>query len=332
MFWVETVIEITDVTKVYRQADRELVALDRVSLEVKAGEIFGVLGQSGAGKSTLIRCVNLLERPTAGSIKLGGQELTALPAPQLRAVRQQIGMIFQHFNLLSSRTVADNSAFPLEVMGMERQARRAKVGELLTLVGLEDKAGAYPSQLSGGQKQRVGIARALAGNPRVLLSDEATSALDPETTRSILQLLRDLNQRLGLTILLITHQLEVVKSICDSVAIMRAGRIVEQGAVVDVLARTGALAHDVVRTTAMGAHPDTTVVNITFVGEAADQPVLTRLARTFDIDANILGGRIETIKNSRVGLLQVELSGDAGRLGPALQYLRDQGLGLEVVR
>ncbi len=332
MFWVETVIEITDVTKVYRQADRELVALDRVSLEVKAGEIFGVLGQSGAGKSTLIRCVNLLERPTAGSIKLGGQELTALPAPQLRAVRQQIGMIFQHFNLLSSRTVADNSAFPLEVMGMERQARRAKVGELLTLVGLEDKAGAYPSQLSGGQKQRVGIARALAGNPRVLLSDEATSALDPETTRSILQLLRDLNQRLGLTILLITHQLEVVKSICDSVAIIRAGRIVEQGAVVEVLARTGVLAHDVIAATAQDAQPDTTVVNITFVGEAADQPVLTRLARTFDIDANILGGRIETIKNSRVGLLQVELSGDAGRLGPALQYLRDQGLGLEVVR
>ncbi len=332
MFWVETVIEITDVTKVYRQADRELVALDRVSLEVKAGEIFGVLGQSGAGKSTLIRCVNLLERPTAGSIKLGGQELTALPAPQLRAVRQQIGMIFQHFNLLSSRTVADNIAFPLEVMGMERQARRAKVGELLTLVGLEDKAGAYPSQLSGGQKQRVGIARALAGNPRVLLSDEATSALDPETTRSILQLLRDLNQRLGLTILLITHQLEVVKSICDSVAIIRAGRTVEQGAVVEVLARTGVLAHDVVAATAQDAQPDTTVVNITFVGEAADQPVLTRLARTFDIDANILGGRIETIKNRRVGLLQVELSGAAGRLGPALQYLRDQGLGLEVVR
>lgn len=326
-------IQLSDLHKIYQQPGREVVALDGVSLEVKPGEIFGVLGQSGAGKSTLIRCVNLLERPTSGSVKVEGQELTTLPAPELRAVRQQIGMIFQHFNLLSSRTVAENVAFPLEVVGYDRKQRAAKVADLLALVGLEDRANAYPSQLSGGQKQRVGIARALAGDPKVLLSDEATSALDPQTTRSILELLKDLNQRLGLTILLITHEMSVVKSICDSVAVMSNGRIVEQGPVADVIARADSrlaaeffpqLRHHTPR-------PGAVLVNMTFVGDAAEQPILTTLARKFDLDANILGGSIETIADRRVGQLQVELSGDQQRIDPALGFLRDNGLRLEVI-
>ena len=288
---------------------------------------------SGAGKSTLIRCVNLLERPTSGSVKVEGRELTTLPAPELRAVRQQIGMIFQHFNLLSSRTVAENVAFPLEVIGYDRAKRAAKVADLLALVGLEDRANAYPSQLSGGQKQRVGIARALAGDPKVLLSDEATSALDPQTTRSILQLLKDLNQRLGLTILLITHEMSVVKSICDSVAVMSNGRIVEQGPVVDVIAHADSrLAAEFFPQ--LGTHtprPGAVLVNMTFVGDAADQPILTTLARKFNLDANILGGSIETIADRRVGRLQVELSGDQQRIEPALSFLRDSGLRLEVI-
>ncbi|HEY0605550.1 MAG TPA: methionine ABC transporter ATP-binding protein [Herpetosiphonaceae bacterium] len=326
-------IQLTDLHKIYHQPGREVVALDGVSLEVKPGEIFGVLGQSGAGKSTLIRCVNLLERPTSGSVKVGGQELTTLPAPELRAVRQQIGMIFQHFNLLSSRTVAENVAFPLEVIGYDRAKRAAKVADLLALVGLEDRASAYPSQLSGGQKQRVGIARALAGDPKVLLSDEATSALDPQTTRSILELLRDLNQRLGLTILLITHEMSVVKSICDSVAVMSNGRIVEQGPVVDVIARADSrlAAEFFPQLRNHTARPGTVLVNMTFVGDAAEQPILTTLARKFDLDANILGGSIETIADRRVGQLQVELSGDRQQLDPALRFLRDNGLRLEVL-
>lgn len=328
-----SVIQLTDLRKIYQQSERTIVALDDVSLHVKQGEIFGVLGQSGAGKSTLIRCVNLLERPTSGSVNVDGQELTTLPASALRSVRQQIGMIFQHFNLLSSRTVAENVAFPLEVMGHDRTARAAKVAELLSLVGLEDRANAYPSQLSGGQKQRVGIARALAGNPKVLLSDEATSALDPQTTHSILNLLKDLNQRLGLTILLITHEMSVVKSICDSVAVMSAGRIIEQGPVVDVIARANSTLATQFFPQLLNytPRPGTLAVNITFVGEAAEQPILTTLARHFDVDANILAGSIETISDSRVGQLQVELSGNQQQFAPALDFLRAKGLQLEVI-
>ncbi len=234
---------LTKVYRTHRSRGREVTALDGVDLHVREGEVYGVIGQSGAGKSSLIRCVNLLERPTSGTVTVAGQDLTALagrapPAPgrELRQARSRIGMVFQHFNLLSSRTVQDNVELPLEILGTSGKERSRKALELLDLVGLADKAKAYPAQLSGGQKQRVGIARALAGDPKVLLSDEATSALDPETTRSILQLLRDLNRQLGLTVLLITHEMDVVKSICDSAALMEKGRIVESGTVADLLA------------------------------------------------------------------------------------------------
>ncbi len=235
-------ITTSGLTKVYRSRGREVTALDGVDLHVREGEVYGVIGQSGAGKSSLIRCVNLLEKPTAGTVTVAGQDLTALAGRgpragrELRQARSRIGMVFQHFNLLSSRTVQDNIELPLEILGKSGKDRSAKALELLDLVGLTDKAKSYPAQLSGGQKQRVGIARALAGDPKVLLSDEATSALDPETTRSILQLLRDLNRQLGLTVLLITHEMDVVKNVCDSAALMENGRIVESGTVSELLA------------------------------------------------------------------------------------------------
>lgn len=238
-------ITTSGLTKVYRSRGREVTALDGVDLHVREGEVYGVIGQSGAGKSSLIRCVNLLERPTSGTVSVAGQDLTALAGRgpragrELRRARSRIGMVFQHFNLLCSRTVQDNVELPLEILGKSGQERSRKALELLDLVGLADKATSYPAQLSGGQKQRVGIARALAGDPKVLLSDEATSALDPETTRSILALLRDLNRQLGLTVLLITHEMDVVKSVCDSAALMENGRIVESGTVSELLATPG---------------------------------------------------------------------------------------------
>jgi D-methionine transport system ATP-binding protein len=324
------VIEINNLRKVYRQGKQDFVALDGVSLKIADGEIFGVLGPSGAGKSTLIRCVNLLERPTSGSILVNGYEMTTLNPAELRKERQHIGMIFQHFNLLSSRTVAGNVAFPLEIAGFSKAALQARVKELLALVGLEDKADSYPAQLSGGQKQRVGVARALASSPDVLLSDEATSALDPQNTAAILELLHDLNHRLGLTILLITHEMNVVKQICDRAAVIEAGRIIERGTVSEMLAQPESL---LARTLfppriATAVMPGSTCMTITFVGDLASQPVLAGLVRRFDVDVNILAGNIESVGGQRVGQLQVELAG--AQVDQALGYLREIGLRVEL--
>lgn len=226
-------ISLERLSKVY--AGEGHPALDNISLSVPDGAIYGILGRSGAGKSTLIRCLNLLERPTSGRIIMDGKDITRLSQRELRLHRQRTGMVFQHFNLLHARNVVDNIAVPLEIAGEPRAAREKRVSELLELVGLSDKAGAFPSQLSGGQKQRVGIARALAAHPTVLLCDEATSALDPETTASVLALLADINRKLGLTIVLITHQLEVVKAICDCAALLEKGRLIESGPLSDLL-------------------------------------------------------------------------------------------------
>lgn len=323
-------ISIEHVRKVYGQGDRAVVALDDVSLDVPQGQIFGVLGQSGAGKSTLIRCLNLLERPSSGRIIVHGQEITALSGGALRKARQRIGMIFQQFNLLTSRTVADNVAFPLEIMGYSRAKRKERVRELLSLVGLEDKANAYPAQLSGGQKQRVGIARALANSPDVLLSDEATSALDPQTTHAILDLLRDLNQRMGLTILLITHEMSVVKQICHQAAILEGGRIVEQGRVSALAAQPNSRLSQALfpRPQSYRARPGSTVVTITFAGESAEEPVFSTLARRFELDVNILSGNIEAFGDERIGQLQAEFAGE--QVTDALNYLRNLGLHVEV--
>ncbi|WP_327085226.1 ATP-binding cassette domain-containing protein [Nonomuraea sp. NBC_01738] len=301
----------------------DTVALDGVDLHVREGEIYGVLGQSGAGKSTLLRCVNLLERPTAGTVTVAGQNLTELPDKALNQARQRIGMIHQHFALLSSRTVAGNVAFPLEVMGVPRAERERRVGELLELVGLEGRGADRPGQLSGGQKQRVGIARALAGRPSVLLSDEATSALDPATTASILALLKRLNAELGLTILLITHEMNVVKAVCDSVAIMARGTVTESGTLSSLIRTPGSR---LTREIFPLPDPAPGDITLTFTG-LADEPVISEVVRKFDVDVNVLGGAIEPLGGTRVGRLRVSLSGDPA---PAISYLRDRGLLVEV--
>jgi D-methionine transport system ATP-binding protein len=312
--------------KVYRLKKREVVALDGVDLHVRQGEVFGVVGQSGAGKSTLLRCVNLLERPTAGTVRVDGDEVTALRGRRLREARRGIGMVHQHFALLSSRTVAGNVAFPLEIAGVGAAERRRRVAELLDLVGLSDKARAYPAQLSGGQKQRVGIARALAPRPKVLLSDEATSALDPATTTSILELLRELNRELGLTILLITHEMDVIKRICDSAAIMESGHFTESGRVLDLLATPGSrLARSLFPLPATEA-PDTVALTYT---HASDEPLMSELTRRFDVDVNVLGGAVEDVAGRSVGRLNVQVRG-ANRAA-ALDYLSGKGLLVEEV-
>jgi D-methionine transport system ATP-binding protein len=331
------VITTSDLTKVYRSRGREVTALDGVSLHVRPGEVYGVIGRSGAGKSTLIRCLNLLERPDSGTVTVAGQDLTALagrgrraPRP-LRLARSGIGMIFQHFNLLSARTVQGNVELPLEIPGLGRRERARKALDLLDLVGLADKARAYPAQLSGGQKQRVGIARALAGDPKVLLSDEATSALDPETTRSVLALLRDLNEQLGLTVLLITHEMDVVKAVCDSAALMERGRIVESGAVSDLLATPGSrLARELFPVGGALSPGDRTVVDITFHGESTGQPVISQLARAHAIDVSILGAAMDTVGGRQVGRMRIELPGRVEENTGPLGFLREQGLTVEI--
>ncbi|MEU1090885.1 ATP-binding cassette domain-containing protein [Streptomyces sp. NPDC005892] len=331
-------ITTSGLTKVYQSRDREVTALDGVDLHVEEGEVFGVIGQSGAGKSSLIRCVNLLERPTSGTVTVAGQDLTALAGrgrragKELREARSRIGMVFQHFNLLASRSVQGNVELPLEILGVPGRDRSRRALELLDLVGLGDKAKAYPGQLSGGQKQRVGIARALAGDPKVLLSDEATSALDPETTRSILQLLRDLNQQLGLTVLLITHEMDVVKTVCDSAALMRRGRVVESGTVGELLATPGSeLAHALFPVGGGTSGPGRTVVDVTFHGDSAGRPVISQLSRTYNIDISILGAAMDTVGGNQIGRMRIELPGGFEENVVPIGFLREQGLRAEVV-
>ncbi|BAU82008.1 ABC transporter ATP-binding protein [Streptomyces laurentii] len=331
-------ITISGLTKVYESRGRQVTALDGVDLHVREGEVFGVIGQSGAGKSSLIRCVNLLERPTSGTVVVDGVDLTALAGKgrragkDLRRARSSIGMVFQHFNLLSSRTVQDNIELPLEILGVSGAERSRRALELLDLVGLADKAKAYPGQLSGGQKQRVGIARALAGEPKVLLSDEATSALDPETTRSILQLLRDLNRQLGLTVLLITHEMDVVKTICDSAALMEKGRVVETGTVGELLATPGSrLATELFPVGGAATGPDRTVIDVTFHGETATQPVISQLSRTYNIDISILGAAMDTVGGRQIGRMRIELPGRYEENVVPVGFLREQGLQIEIV-
>jgi len=318
-------------------------ALDGVSLEVRRGEVFGIVGRSGAGKSTLIRCVNLLERPDAGRVETMGQDMLALGTAALLEARRGIGMVFQHFNLHSRRSVADNIAFPLEVAGMPAAARRARVAELLPLVGLETRRDAYPAQLSGGQKQRVGIARALASRPRLLLCDEATSALDPDTTGEILALIRDLRERLDLTVLLITHEMAVVKAICDRVAVMEAGRIIEQGRVFDVFTRPAqettrrfvaeVIGHSVppgtvARLPEPGPGEIRVLAQILFAGPNSTRAVVSEASRQFGLDINIVSGRVDEIAGEPFGVMAVAAYGAADRVAAGFDWMR--GLGLQV--
>lgn len=312
-------IEFQGVHKSYRVAGRDTVALHPLDLRVAAGEVFGVIGHSGAGKSTLIRLVNRLESASGGRLLVDGVEVNALDEAGLRGLRRQVGMIFQHFNLLSSRTVAANVAFPLELAGAPRSGIAARVAELLERVGLADHAGKYPAQLSGGQKQRVGIARALATAPKILLCDEATSALDPQTTASVLQLLAQLNRELGLTIMLITHEMDVIRRVCDRVAVLDAGHLVETGAVTDVflhprhattrrfVSEAGQLDEDELQRGF--AAIEGRILKLTFLGDSTHQPLLGRIARASGVEYNILSGRIDWIRDTPYGQLTVALRG-----------------------
>lgn len=335
-------IKISRLKKVYTAGTDEVTALEDVNLEVAKGDIYGIIGLSGAGKSTLIRCLNLLEQPTSGSIRIDGQEITSLKGAGLRQLRSSLGMIFQHFNLLMQRTVAENIAFPLEVAGVPKKAIKTRVHELLELVGLSDKTNAYPAQLSGGQKQRVAIARALANNPKVLLCDEATSALDPLTTNSILRLLRDINQKLGLTIVLITHEMGVIKEICDKVAIIDRNHIVEHGATIDVIAFPKTEAAKKLLGNTSGKVPLDDVfpdhgnafsvrIRVVFTGQSALKPVVSTIVRRYQIDANILFGKIEFIHNAPLGELVLELSGAEAGVKGALNYIKKLDLQYEVI-
>lgn len=328
-------IQLEGVTKRFQSAAGERVALDAVDLTVEAGQVFGVVGRSGAGKSTLIRTINLLERPDAGRITVDGREMTALAPKDLRAARRRIGMIFQHFNLLNAKTIEDNVAFPLRLEGRPAAEVKARSAELLARLGLFEHAKKHPAQLSGGQKQRVGIARALACGPSVLLCDEATSALDPETTEDILTLLDQLNCELGLTIVLITHQMEVVRRVCDRVAVMADGKIVEQGATADVFLHPQ---HAVTRAMlAEGEEAfDASVVpagarlaKLTFRGGSTYEPELSRVARTVGVDYSILSGRISRIRGEPYGQLVVAFTG--GDAEAAVAQLTARGVVVEGV-
>lgn len=340
-------IELVNVEKTYYSKAGDIHALKSINLKIAAGEIYGIIGLSGAGKSTLVRCINMLEKPTAGKVYVDGQELTAMSESQLRKVRQGIGMIFQHFNLLSSRTVYDNIAFPLEIQGLSKAEIAERVRPLLELVQLEDRADYYPSQLSGGQKQRVGIARALASDPKVLLCDEATSALDPQTTKSILKLLQDINKKLNLTIVLITHQMEVVKSICDQVAVIENGSIIEQGPMVDVFTNpqhptTKEFTESVVsaelpeiiknmRLAESYIEGSKLIVRLTFLGDSAGEPIVSGMVKRFDVDVSILYGNIDQLKDVPFGILIIEISGLRQNIAAALDYLHKQNLKTEVI-
>lgn len=327
-------ITVTDLRKVYRQGKKEVVALDGVSLSVPKGSIHGIIGHSGAGKSTLVRCLTLLDRPTSGSVNIDGTELSSVKDSEIRAARRRIGMVFQHANLMDSRTAAGNVAHPLELVKTPKGKVRTKVAELLKLVGLEGFENAYPSQLSGGQRQRVGIARALASEPDVLLCDEPTSALDPATTDEILDLIQDLTRRLQLTVLIITHEMHVVKRVCGSVSLLAKGRVVEAGRLEDVAAELDSkLARALLPLPAAepikGDLQTGPVLEILFSGDSAKEPVLTSVARHFDIDLNVLAGSVETLGGHQFGHLRVQLA-DHADYRAVLAYLHDRGISAKV--
>lgn len=327
-------IRLEGVKRRFRSPGGERTALDNVDLTVASGEVFGVVGRSGAGKSTLVRTINLLERPDAGRVWVGDQDLTALRPADLRAARRRIGMIFQHFNLLHSRTIRDNIALPLVLEGRSRAEIAARVDDLMARVGLTEHAKKHPAQLSGGQKQRVGIARALACEPDILLCDEATSALDPETTEDILGLLDQLNRDLKLTLVIITHEMEVVRRVCDKVAVMEAGRIVENGPTADVFLnpQTSATRNLLAEGEAQTATPRPAggvVARLVFRGERTFEPVLSRISRETGVDHAILAGRIGRFRDQAYGQLEVSLIGGDPQV--AIGRLRAEGVEVEVV-
>ena len=353
LFWKQqerrvNMIELKNVSKTFSLKGKIVEAVKEVNLTVEAGEIFGIIGYSGAGKSTLIRCLNFLEVPTEGEVIVNRQVLNQLSPKELRLARHKIGMIFQHFNLLKTRTVFDNVAYPLKGQKISKEEKKEKVLRLLNLVGLEDKADVYPSQLSGGQKQRVAIARALANDPQVLLCDEATSALDPQTTKSILKLLKEINKELGLTIVLITHQMEVVKEICHKVAVMEKGRIIEQGNIVSVFSNPQS---EITKDFVSSLFQDEKIfellaerapleelshleklVKISFVGQQTGHAFISKLSKKFNVAASILFGSIEIIQKTPIGHLIVSFHGNKEEIFSAINYLENSDIQVEVLK
>lgn len=340
-------IKLNNITKIFTLPDKKLTALDNVSLHVPKGQICGVIGASGAGKSTLIRCVNLLERPTHGAVIIDDVDLTQLSDAELVKTRRQIGMIFQHFNLLTSRTVFENVALPLELENKSKAEIQEKTTALLTLVGLSDKHNVYPANLSGGQKQRVAIARALASDPKVLLCDEATSALDPATTQSILKLLKEINRTLGITILLITHEMEVVKRICDQVAVIDKGRLIEQGTVSEIFSNPKTeLAQEFISSTFHITLPEEYLENLSdtpkhaksypiikfeFTGRSVDAPLLSQASKKFGVELSILTSQIDYAGGVKFGFTIAEVEGDEDAITQTKVYLMENNVRVEVL-
>jgi D-methionine transport system ATP-binding protein len=333
-------IQLTDIQVRFTGAQGSIDAVRNVSLHIGKQEIFGIVGTSGAGKSTLLRTINLLERPTGGAVRVDGTDITGFTGAELRALRLRTGMIFQQFNLINAKTVFNNIVFALKVAGRTREEIARRVPELLSLVGLSDKANAYPAQLSGGQKQRVGIARALANSPQVLLCDEPTSALDLETTSSILELLKEINYSLGITIVIITHEMAVVKAICDRVAVMDGGEIVEEGSVYEIFASPQ---HEFTRQLVARSlnlelpvriikENGGRILKLHYRGQRAEEPIISETARRFDVRVNILHGQIEYIGGQPLGALVVSLNGEDVAVDAALAYISSRIAGLEVVQ
>ena len=337
-------ISIKNAKKIFSTKQGNVTAVSDVDLEINEGEIFGVIGYSGAGKSTLIRMLNGLEIPTGGTVTVADKQISHIKGADLRNARQEISMIFQHFNLLWSRTVRENIAFPLEIAGIPKRKRQQRVDELIRLVGLEGREDSYPSQLSGGQKQRVGIARALANKPKVLLCDEATSALDPETTDSILDLLVDINKNLGLTIVLITHEMHVIRKICHRVAVMEGGKVVEQGSVLEIFKDPEQPITK--RFVQQMTEPEETretiqhllkeiksgkVIRLSFIGEGTERPLMTDLIRNYDVTVNILQGKISQTQDGSYGTLFIHLDGEEQVITDAVHFIESQQVTVEVI-
>ena len=341
-------IRLENVSKTFTDSNKEVHAVNNVSLTINDGDIFGIIGFSGAGKSTLVRCINLLEKPTEGKVFVNDAEITALSGKDLRKARKKIGMIFQHFNLMPSRTIFGNVAYPLRGSGFSKEEIKEKVHHLLELVGISEKENAFPSQLSGGQKQRVAIARALANDPGILLCDEATSALDPQTTKSILKLLQQLNQTLGITVVVITHEMAVVKEICNRVAVMDHGDVVEEGEVFHVFASPKEpLTRSFIKTTSnlqkieelieadspvVATKKGELIVRLTYVEKNTSEPLISTVTQKFGIILNIVFADVEIVQNAPIGGTVAIVSGEGSRIDEALQYLRDKNVGVEVIK
>jgi len=334
-------IEIKNLIKKYHNGEDEVLAVNNVTIAIDKGEIFGIIGPSGAGKSTLIRMINLLEKPASGHIIIDGEDITGLNSKELRKKREKIGMIFQHFNLLQSRTVKGNISFPLEIANLPKKEREKRVDRLIELVGLTDRANYYPSQLSGGQKQRVGIARALANEPFLLLSDEATSSLDPESTNSILNLLKEIRAELDLTIVLITHEMEVIKEACDQMAVMDKGKIIEEGRVIDVFTRpshelTKKFIKEVINFNIpekiLKEQADGSLIRISFNGEATYKPLISNLSKKYHLDINILYARIDDFQGMPFGMMVIRLNGEFEQMKTGIKYLQNRGAVVEVIK